>query len=260
MKKGKVADTEKIADEEKTEKTVDAAPVITETGGGLADVLENKNEVVPEAVEKARESAAAPKEELTDDEGNKFNPEIHLADAGGKPIINSRGYITKKRGRKKGCTPNQKLHLPDGKAATLAQEAEQATVKRQQAAYISGVGFINIGVLIFGEEWLPEKAPVDETGMIVQAFDDYYKVKGVADIPPGIALVIALGGYGIKRFAKPVTKTKLQLIAGSVIERVKGFFNRIRGKKGTVKNVAHSDSRHDENGKDDLGGGTRPAQ
>lgn len=223
--------------------------------GGLEEVIENKNQVIPEAVEKAKETAT---EVLTDEDGKTFNPDLHIANPDGSPRINSQGFITKKRGRKKGCAPNGKLNLPDPHAGAVAAELQDATIKRQQAAYLSASGFINVGVLIFGEEWLPEKTPVDETGMIVQAFDDYYKIKGVADIPPGIALVIALGGYGIKRFAKPNTKTKMQLIVGSVIERVKNLFNRLRGRK--VVNGAHSDSRNNPDGKNDTRGGTGAAQ
>lgn len=244
-----------IAVEPENEHKETPAPVVetVETGGGIGEVVENKNAVVPEAVAKAKEkSSVSLDSELVDSYGEKFNPDIHITDAEGKPVINRDGFITRKRGRKKGTPTTQKIKLPNGQTATVQiPAAENEDVKRQQAAYISAGGFINIGVMIFGEEWLPEQKPVDEHRLIVQAFDDYYKVKGVADIPPGVALVIALGGYGIKRLAKPNTKTKFQLIVGSVIERAKGIFNRLRGKKS---NGAHVDSRNNPNGKNDPSG------
>lgn len=207
-------------------------------GEGLDEVIENQNEVVPEAVEKAREKEAVEKENDTnvlDDRGYSFDPSIHDVGADGKPLMNSKGFLKRRRGRKKGSTK-----VKDGTPPPANFEE-----KIKQTAYICTHGIFNSCQMVFGEDWAPQKNPVDEEKMMVESFSDYFRVKGVADIPPGVALAFSLMMYSARRFTMPKTKSKMQVLMGGL----KYKFSQIFNKKGKNKNGAQSNSGDDPTGK-----------
>jgi hypothetical protein len=56
-------------------------------------------------------------------------------------------------------------------------------------------------------EWKPEKA---ETDNMVRAWRDLFQRYNVTDVPAGIAVMIAMGGYILPRLSRPQTATRMQ--------------------------------------------------
>lgn len=68
--------------------------------------------------------------------------------------------------------------------------------------------WFNVGQLPFGPEWAPDIAE-GEHEIVAGAFRDYFKAKNVTQIDPTVGLVIVLGGYALKRAARPTIKEKI---------------------------------------------------
>jgi hypothetical protein len=45
--------------------------------------------------------------------------------------------------------------------------------------------------------------------MLESAFGDYFEATGKTDIPPGMALTVAIGGYMLPRFTMPKTRSRM---------------------------------------------------
>jgi len=70
---------------------------------------------------------------------------------------------------------------------------------------------ISLGRAIGGEEWKPIKNTeykIDEKLNLENAFADYFEATGKTDIPPGMALTIAVGAYALPRFTMPATQKR----------------------------------------------------
>ena len=63
--------------------------------------------------------------------------------------------------------------------------------------------------MVFGKEWQPKSK--DERESVIAAIHRYYDVKGVRDIPPGVALTLVLATYSVTRFHAPETSSKIKL-------------------------------------------------
>lgn len=61
--------------------------------------------------------------------------------------------------------------------------------------------------LIDAGEWKPEKA---ETDNMVRAWRDLFERYNVTDVPAGLAVLIAMGGYILPRLSRPQTATRVQ--------------------------------------------------
>jgi hypothetical protein len=79
--------------------------------------------------------------------------------------------------------------------------------------------FFGAGVGVFGPDWEPEG---NEPNEIAGAFSRYFESQQIQDVPPGWALVIALGGYALRRANKPTIKER----AASAYLWVKAKFRR----------------------------------
>ena len=153
-----------------------------------------------------------------------FDPTRHAVDKNGSPILTRAGAFAKKRGRKStadsapapsasavGNVP-QTTNAPSIDGAKVGTPALQAA-KLNAAAAMSTNLLFNIAVNFFGPEWEPQK---DEPKMINTAFRDYYEANGYVDLPPGAALVLAIGIYALPRFKHENTRGKLSRIWGGV--------------------------------------------
>lgn len=72
------------------------------------------------------------------------------------------------------------------------------------------------GETVFGEEWRPNET---EAKQIPEAFTAYCRAKEIGDLPPGIALALALGVYTVARVSKPTVR-----------ERIGGFGGYVKGR------------------------------
>lgn len=165
---------------------------------------EIQQHVVDEHEQKERETLEQTTGQ-TDKSGNTFDPAIHKIGDDGKPVFTKAGNFAKKRGRKTGQTNSQlKTGVPE-------KSPEQKQIESARAA---GVALANVlittGRAIGGVEWDPVVTDnINERANLENAFADYCQVKGVSDIPPGIALTMAIGAYVLPRFTMPVTKTRV---------------------------------------------------
>lgn len=156
-----------------------------------------------EITEKARQSEFA---ELVDADGSPFDPAIHVTDAEGNPKLTTTGKLRKRPGRKSGTGTATKSTIATGPAPDPEAEARRAA---RATGTVAANLLISMGCMFGGDEWQPRRdAGYDEKAYLETAFADYCEATGVSDIPPGLALTIAISAYAGPRFAMPKTRSK----------------------------------------------------
>lgn len=154
---------------------------------------------------------------LKDSDGNGFDPAVHKTNKAGEPTLSTKGKLIKKPGRKPGVSSapgSQKSHVGGAGATSTpgddkkAQERMQARASGTMAANL----ILQIGIVAGGEEWHPridEQTGLNEKLMLENSFADYFEATGKTDIPPGMALTVAIGAYALPRFTMPKTQSRL---------------------------------------------------
>lgn len=144
-----------------------------------------------------------------DGRGKPYDPTTHeISAATGKAIKKRRGGKSTIGNPEKSASQSAPAQNPQiveaQKAAANGQFAAMATFATLQG--------------IFGEEFKPNPNSHigDEFQFLAGAYGNYFLAKGVSDIPPGIALVIAIGTIAGQRLGMPKTKSR--------IARIKDFF------------------------------------
>lgn len=140
---------------------------------------------------------------ITNNHGEEFDPDIHLSDKDGNPRLTKHGKFRLKPGRKTGTDHSAKQRINRPNAAN-----ENISPEMSMAAETAASMYINSGVMLFGEEWIPDSAK-REREHLVSAFEQYFIAKGIEDIPPGLALAIAMFGYAAPRLHMPQTQYRL---------------------------------------------------
>lgn len=174
----------------------------------LVEGLPEPQEHAIEAEEKKHE-VSADTSGLLDRGGRPFDPAYHVADADGKPVLNRDGTVRQKRGR---GAPSSRLGTPKAAAAPGAPGSAPATVPADAGRQIAEMIFA-FGQLIGGEEFAPqinEKYGQDERAQMQDAWSRYCEEKGISDVPPGMAVIIATVGYIAPRLFMPKTKSRLE--------------------------------------------------
>lgn len=147
-----------------------------------------------------------------DNAGDEFNPEIHF------PRKTRHGYWAKKGGRPsnetratggdkpKPAAPRSVIGgLDTGTApAAIGDRFDMAAELYTRAGYS-----VLDGVFAANGEWLPESD--GEHIALRGAVATYLRHKGTDDLPPGLAVSLALATYGAKRISKPNTATRVRL-------------------------------------------------
>ena len=142
-----------------------------------------------------------------DEKPSDFDPNIHATDKDGNPKFLKDGKTyAKKRGRKSGSTKSV-VSTPEKPKVVNSQnmKARATGVTAAHTLMVTCVG-------IFGDEWRPvidETSGIDEKRNLEEAFADYMEAKGLEDIPPNIALVLAVSFYVVPRLGKPKTKNRV---------------------------------------------------
>lgn len=181
-----------------------------------ADMLGNAQTGTTDAV-----SASNPNGWPVDGRGKPYDPNTHEISAStGKAIKKRRG------GKSTIGAPTKNATSPNN--APTSQDignAQQAAANGQMAALATFAGLQGI----FGEEFAPRKESHvgDEFQFLAAAYGNYFLAKGMVDIPPGWALVIAIGSITAPRFGMPKTRTKMQRVKDFII----GKFFSWRAKK-----------------------------
>lgn len=178
-----------------------------------------------------------------DGAGDVFDPAIHVADNLGNPSITKTGRFRKRKTTGKSAPKSSrsaavpKLNLgadsendenSDDSAEIFTNTPQSDPLEAQKlrmAAETAANMYIGTGLMIFGMEWQPSPDKSDRE-MLVIAFEDYFRSKGVVDIPPGIALSLALFSYAVPRLSQPQTSSRIALGWAWVKYRINGAFSR----------------------------------
>jgi len=218
----------------------------------LTDVDEIADEIISEmpepsqhAIDAAAEEQAAVVEmkqkhaDKIDSKGRGFDPELHVVDTDGTPLLTATGKLRCKRGRKKG----QSSVKPPGASSQPMQDTglSEMTVQAAVTGKTAANMLMTVGVALGGEEWQPrvdKSTGLDEQTMLEKSFSDYFLATGRTDIPPGWALLFAIGAYSLPRFRMPKTQ-----------KRTLGAFGKLKAwlyrRKLEKENGPQSDSRND---------------
>lgn len=212
-------------------KSKDNQPSKKEGGGepspaGLTTNIESianeLSETMPEVQEHAIEQEILSENEklaqyshLKDSDGNGFDPSIHKTNKAGEPTLSTKGKLIKKPGRKPGAGAQGKSQIGSvvggAQSVTIDKEGHSRLQARASGTMAANL-ILQIGIVAGGEEWHPrtdESSGLNEKMMLENAFADYFEATGKTDIPPGMALTVAIGAYVLPRFTMPKTQSRL---------------------------------------------------
>lgn len=135
----------------------------------------------------------------------------------------------------KNAAPENVANAPQDQTAAISMAAGTATTLTILAACAIG-----------GDDFAPQKndlaGGMTDDKFLMSAYFDYFKAKGVSDIPPGVALCAALMLYIAPRLSKPQAQSRLKKVGGVVARGVVTIWRKIRRKKN---NAPYADSRND---------------
>lgn len=219
---------------------------------GLDDITDALADASPKpngsAINASEEKAAAKTAEfadLRDVHGLRFDPAIHVTDADGNPKLTKTKKLRRKSGRKPGQTAKTIFDSKDRNVTGLSvDEKVQARATGEAAAS----ALIMLGVVVGGDEWNPvidESSGLDERQNLSHAFGDYFEQKELTDIPPGVALTIAISAYMIPRFTMPKTQTRFQTFKEWIATKLAK--RRVR-KNGSQSNIGNDRKRENDSG------------
>lgn len=155
---------------------------------------------------------------LKDSDGNGFDPAVHKTNKAGEPTLSTKGKLIKKPGRKAGAKPGAQGGHGSVVGGAHNQPVDKAAEQRMQARASGTMAanlILQIGIVAGGEEWHPrvdEQTGLNEKLMLENSFADYFEATGKTDIPPGMALTVAIGAYALPRFTMPKTQSRLSKI------------------------------------------------
>ena len=139
-----------------------------------------------------------------DDLPEQFDPSIHRVNGRGRPIKTKDGRFAKRSGPKSTKTTT---------AAAVATSKPE-TPPDYGAAGKMLAGFIfGTTTTLFGPAWKPETL---EQANIESASTEYCRSCGFADVPPGVALLLAIGMYAGPRLNDPETRARLRGFGESI--------------------------------------------
>lgn len=139
-----------------------------------------------------------------------FDPDIHAVGSDGNPILTKSGAFRKRRGSKS----------KDGSKSEVNISLASVKNAREVSAQASASLLFTLGVVIGGDEWSPivdKSRKINEPETIKQAFSDYFKATGDVDLPPGLALGVAVIGYALPRLKMPETKSRFSKLKDWVV-------------------------------------------
>lgn len=198
----------------------------------IADtVVSQMPQVQEHAITEAKAQAAS--DSLKDSKGETFNETLHAKNIDGTPRRAANGEWAKKRGRKAGTSANgSKSQNVAGTAFVGGIEGmAQASNPARTAGEGAAVLLVTVGRTFGGDEWQPmlnAEIGLDEMGNLRKAFGDYFVAKNYKDIPPGVALAIAVLGYAGPRCFMPQTRSRLQSVKDWFVLKYVAFTTRKR--------------------------------
>lgn len=143
-----------------------------------------------------------------DKQGRTFNPAIHAVQKDGSPSVTKSGFLRAKRG-----ASGQTYVPPQAIAGDEAVAAAGKAISRS---------FVTICIMLGGTEWNPSQ---DEMVGLDMAWSEYFKARGIEEIPPEVVLGTVLMGYMGPRLAASQTFRA----------RVSGWLSRFRRNGGNAQ-------------------------
>lgn len=202
------------------------------------------NEGAADAVDADSSSApaATPASGDLDSAGVAWDSKIHATGRDGKGVKTAQGTWRKKRqSRVAGATKD--TPAPSGSpqnpgAPPQLTEAQKAQC--MQAGIVVAECIFQTAQAFGGKEWEPRAKPIDERANMHGAWGHYFIAKGITDMPPGLVLCVALGGYMLPRLTNsgnefPETRTRMQRLREWVGVRVHRFKERRNAAKNRAK-------------------------
>lgn len=214
-----------------------AEPMSSETvqseaspGSSLDNIANTLADSMPEvqehAIEQEKAKTDAEREkwaDLEDVDGNAFDPAIHKTNKDGEPTLSRTGKLIKKPGRKAGGASSSGPSVIGVKQEAKPDPDQAARIQARASGKMAANLLMTLGIVAGGEEWQPmkdEKTGIDEKLMLESAFADYFEATGKTDIPPGMALTVAIGGYALPRFTMPKTRSRMQKVKDWVVRKI----------------------------------------
>lgn len=198
------------------------------SGGGsyanLDTIADNLSQSMPEVQEHALEQEKLNESDklaqfshLKDSDGNSFDPSIHKTKKDGEPTLTKLGKLIK-RPANQGGRKKSTGSVVGGVNSAVDKDAQVRMQARASGTMAANL-ILSVGMAIGGEEWQPvirEDVGLNEKMSLENAFADYFEATGKTDIPPGMALTVAIGAYALPRFTLPKTQKR--------VGKVKMFF------------------------------------
>lgn len=214
----------------------DSLPPVTESA-----IEAHKNEEIRQ--ENEREQILSTHADKKDKDGLSFDPNYHSTDKDGNPVLNQDGTLRKKRGKKLGAI-NSKLSVPNNQNAQPQQTIDYRGPAKVTAQTIDGV------LMSFSSDLKPTD---EEKSLTELTWEEYYRIKDVRDIPPGIMLLgiytsrISSRLFDDEKYTDIAKKKQAisKMVKSHVIsQKRKGFFAKIFGRK--EKDIAEHEKEHEE--------------
>lgn len=235
-----------------SEESPDHQAVGVTTDADVADITDSIVDSMPDVQEHAIEQHAEKTEKiaeytdgLKDADGQSFDPRLHVTDESGLPKLTKTGKLRKRRQPQETAPTTRKpvtsfVATPKSEHSTHDEPVDTSAASAAANSRAAGVAtanlLITVGMSLGGEEWAPVKNTelgIDEKALLENAFADYYLATGKTDLPPGLALTVAVGSYALPRFSKPKTKTRLKILGVWLKQKWENWKNRKQAK--TVK-------------------------
>lgn len=192
---------------------LDTMPEVSEHAIAEHDAAQGRNFDASSAAPVAPQTASNPQGLPVDKNGKPYDPSTH-------EISPKTGKAIKKRSGVKSSVVNPAQNTAAANSA-ISQKVDELQKAHMNGRFAAGATFAALQG-IFGEEFAPRKdaALGDEFEYLTGAYGDYFAASGMTDIPPGWALVIAIGSIAAPRFAMPKTKSRLTRLKDWAISKV----------------------------------------
>lgn len=202
--------------------------LIDESLEAIGDTLtQQMPEVQEHAIEQEKSKQDAVNAEyasITDRFGTPFDANLHKTNKEGEPTLTNQGNCilkpASKGAPKKSAGGGSVIGGRAGGAQVTAQDAQK--VQARASGAMAANLLLTLGIVAGGDEWQPINDPangINEKQMLEGAFADYFEATGKTDIPPSMALVVAIGAYSLPRFTMPKTQSRVGKLKTWIVKK-----------------------------------------
>lgn len=242
----KKSEIEKPTEETKPETEKIETTTAESLNSGVIMPTPNERTIAALGADEVSKESETPKPEELDSKGRKFDPTKH---APKKDVLGR--WINKNVGRpRKSETATQPKTDASQPVSQVGNAESPVGIPGHPSAdrfdlaaelYCRAGYSVLDGAFSANGEWLPESD--GEHVALRGAVATYLRHKGTDDLPPALALSLAVATYGAKRISKPNTATKLRIYFVWIRERWSTFRNGRRMENLPVATAPDSEKR-----------------